>query len=163
ELIRPCIEQDKDGAVEITAPDETGESQFCLITLLRNEGQSVAVSAVITRCADNDRARQRLMSMQLVAGYFELYGLRRSTEQTKNTIQRQTRALQIVNSVANADGFRAAATSLCNELAQRTGASRVSLGWVKGTNIKVEAISHTEKFDKKQELVVQLQRVMEEC
>src|SRR5690606_40300788 len=90
ELIRPCIQQDKDGAVEITAADDTGESQFCLITLLRSEGNSVAVSAVITRCADNDRARQRLMSMQLVAGYFELYGLRRTTEQTRNTIQRQT-------------------------------------------------------------------------
>ena len=53
--------------------------------------------------------------------------------------------------------------NLCNELATRTGASRVSLGWVKGDNIKVKALSHTEQFDKKQELIVQLQRVMEEC
>jgi len=34
---------------------------------------------------------------------------------------------------------------------------------VKGTKIKVVAISHTEQFDKKQELVVHLQKVMEEC
>ena len=39
----------------------------------------------------------------------------------------------------------------------------MSLGWVKGENIKVKALSHTEKFDKKQELIVKLQRVMEEC
>lgn len=163
ELIGPCVEADKDGAVEIAAPDGSGERQFCLITLLRSEGASVAVSAVITRCADNERARQRLMSMQLVAGYFELYGMKRSSEQTKHTIQRQTRALQVINSVAAADGFQAAAAGICNELAQRTGASRVSLGWMKGQNIRVKAISHTEKFDKKQELVVQLERVMEEC
>jgi biotin carboxyl carrier protein len=163
ELIIPCVEQDKDGAVEISGPDDSSpERQFCLITLLKSEGNSVAVSAVITRCADNERARQRLMSMQLVAGYFELYGLRRQNEATKNTIQRQTRALQLVNSVATSEGFKAAAAGLCNELAQRTGASRVSIGWIKGENIKLTAISHTEKFDKKQELVVQLERVMEE-
>jgi hypothetical protein len=34
---------------------------------------------------------------------------------------------------------------------------------LKGKQIKVKALSHTEKFDKKQELVVGLQRVMEEC
>jgi biotin carboxyl carrier protein len=102
------------------------------------------------------------MSMQLVAGYFELYGLRRQNEVTKHTIQRQTRALQLVNSVATSEGFKAAAAQLCNEMAQRTGASRVSIGWAKGENIKLTAISHTEKFDRKQELVVQLERVMEE-
>ncbi len=163
ELIIPCVQQEKDGAVEIGVDDGGPERQFCLITLLKSEGNAVAVSAVITRCADNERARQRLMSMQLVAGYFELYGLRRQTEATKHTIQRQTRALQLVNSVATSDGFQAAAVGLCNEMAQRTGASRVSIGWVKGENIRLKAISHTEKFDKKQELVVQLERVMEEC
>src|SRR5688572_3394593 len=58
--------------------------------------------------------------------------------------------------------------NLCNELATRTGAVRVSLGWVmgsyeKGTRIKLKALSHTEQFDKKQELAVQLVKTMEEC
>ena len=50
---------------------------------------------------------------------------------------------------------------------QRTGhrqrPTRVSLGWIKGRNIKVRALSHTEEFDKKQELIVQLEKAMEEC
>jgi multidrug efflux pump subunit AcrA (membrane-fusion protein) len=53
--------------------------------------------------------------------------------------------------------------NLCNELATRANATRVSLGWVKGKTIKVKALSHTEQFDKKQELVVLLAKVMEEC
>src|SRR6185437_7748686 len=65
--------------------------------------------------------------------------------------------------VATAEGFVSAAMNLCNELANRSGASRVSLGWYKGRNIKIKALSHTEEFDKKQDLIVQLQRVMEEC
>jgi HlyD family secretion protein/GAF domain len=52
---------------------------------------------------------------------------------------------------------------LCNELSTRTGASRVSIGWMKGRNMKVKALSHTEKFDKKQELIVQIEKAMEEC
>jgi multidrug resistance efflux pump len=53
--------------------------------------------------------------------------------------------------------------NLCNELATRTGASRVSIGWLKGTRVRVKALSHTEQFDKRQELIVQLERAMEEC
>src|SRR5688572_21813107 len=162
EIIVPCIQQNKDGAIEVGSPDE-GEPQFCLVTLLRNEGQAVAVAAVITRCRDQERARQRLMSMQLVAGYFELYMLRRQMEQSRELAVRHQNVLQLTTSVATAEGFEAAAMNFCNELANRAGASRVSLGWVKGNNIKVRALSHTEKFDKKQELVVKLQRVMEEC
>ena len=162
EIVAPCVEQNKDGAVEVGSPDE-GEPQFCLITLLRTEGQLIAVTAVITRCRDVERARQRLMSMQLVAGYFELWTMRRSTELAKTLARTHQDVLQLTGAVGNADGFEAAAMNLCNEVAIRTAATRVSLGWVKGRRIRVKALSHTEKFDKKQELIVQLERAMEEC
>src|SRR3954468_1577273 len=162
EIIVPCIQQNKDGAIEVGSPDE-GEPQFCLVTMLRNEGQAVAVAAVITRCRDQERARQRLMSMQLVAGYFELYMIRRNMEESRGLAVRHQNVLQLSTSVATAEGFEAAAMNFCNELSTRAGASRVSLGWMKGENIKVRALSHTEKFDKKQELIVRVQRVMEEC
>jgi hypothetical protein len=163
EIIKPCVQQSKDGAFEVGAPNSQAESQFCLITLLRSEGQVVAASAVITRCVNLDRARQRLMSMQLVAGYFELFTLRRTSEQSRMIAQSHQHVLQLATAVATAEGFESAAMNLCNELATRTGAVRVSLGWVKGNNVKVKALSHTEQFDKKQELVVGLEKVMEEC
>ena len=34
----------------------------------------------------------------------------------------------------------------------------VSIGWLKGNRIRVKALSHTEQFDKRQELIVQLER-----
>ncbi len=163
EILKPCVIQNKDGAVEIGEPDESGESRFCLATLLRADEQVVAVSAVIVRCRDTERARQRLMSMQLVAGYFDLFTLRRNSEQARIIAASHQHALQCVTSVAMAEGFESAAMGLCNELATRTGATRVALGWVKGTRIRIKALSHTEKFDKKQELIVSLEAVMEEC
>src|SRR5205823_4319470 len=85
------------------------------------------------------------------------------SEHSRMIAQSHQHVLQLATSVATGEGFEAAAQSLCNELATRTGAARVSLGWTKGKNIKVVALSHTEKFDKKQELIQQVQKVMEEC
>ena len=163
EIIKPCIQQNKDGAIEVGASGGDIEPQFCLVTLLRNEGEVVAASAVITRCRDVERAQQRLMSMQLVAGYFDLFTLRRSVDQSRSIAQSHQHVLQLATSVATAQGFESASMNLCNELATRTGATRVSLGWLKGTRVRVKALSHTEQFDKRQELIVQIERAMEEC
>ena len=162
-LVKPCIAQGKDGAIEVGGPNDAAESQFCLVTLLRADNTVVAVSAVVTRCINIERAKQRLMSMQLVAGYFELFTLRRAAEQHRTVAETHQHAMQLSTSVATAEGFESAAMNLCNELATRTGATRVSLGWLKGRNVKVKALSHTEELDKKQELIVLLEKVMEEC
>jgi multidrug efflux pump subunit AcrA (membrane-fusion protein) len=163
EIVGPCVEKGQDGAIEVGPPGESIEPQFCLVTLLRAEGNVVAVSAVITRCRDLERAMQRLQSMQLVAGYFELYTLKRSGEQTRAIAQNHQHVLQLASAVGTADGFVAAAMGLCNELASRTGAVRVALGWLQGKSIKLKAISHTEQFDKKQELSLAIVAAMEEC
>jgi biotin carboxyl carrier protein len=163
ELIFPCVQQGKDGAIEVGGAGDTVDPQFCLVTLLRNEGEIVAASAVITRCRDTERAQQRLTSMQLVAGYFDLYTLKRTSEQARTIAQSHQHVLQLATAVATAQGFQSAAMNLCNEMATRTSASRVSIGWVKNERVKVKALSHTEEFDKRQELIVQLERAMEEC
>ncbi len=163
ELIRPCVQRGIDGAIEIESPGENVEPQYCLVTLLRSEGNVVAVSAVITRCRDAERAQQRLMSMEMVAGYFEVYSLRRKSEQTGAIAQSHQHVLQLATTVATADGFESAAMNLCNELAARTGATRVSIGWLKGKYVKLKAMSHTEQFDRKQELSVAIEKAMEEC
>lgn len=163
EIIKPCLAQGKDGAIEIQTGDATAEPQFCLVTLLRREADVVAVSAVITRCRNIERAQQRLMSMQLVAGYFDLYTLRRAAEQSQTVAQSHQHVLQLATAVATAEGFESAAMNLCNELATRTGATRVALGWIKSRDVRVKALSHTEQFDKKMELVKLLEKSMEEC
>jgi multidrug resistance efflux pump len=163
EIVTPCLQQGKNGAILIEGTEGVGEPQFCLVTLLRNEGNVVACSAVITRCRNQDAAQQRLMSMELVAGYFDLYTLQQKSEQYREVARRNQDVLQYGSSVATAEGFESAAMNLCNELATRTGAARVSLGWVKHDKIKLKAISHTEQFDRKQELSVMIEKVMEEC
>ncbi len=163
DIVKPCVQQGKDGAIEVSGGNDAHEAQYCLVTLLRSEGEVVAVSAVVTRCRDLERARQRLQSMLLVAGYFDVYALRRSSDQARTIAQSHQHVLQLATSVATATGFQSAANNLCNELATRSNATRVSIGWLKGKNIRVKALSHTEQFDKKQELIVEIEKAMEEC
>jgi len=166
EIIKPILSQNKDGAIVELSANEGGagaEPQFCLITPLRSDAQTVAVTAVIIRCMDLGRAKQRLLSMQLVAGYIDLYMLRRKSEQSQIVAQSHQHVLQLATAVATAEGFESAAMNLCNELATRTGATRVALGWIKGMDVKIKALSHTEQFDKRQELIKILEKAMEEC
>ena len=77
----------------------------------------------------------------MVAGYFELYTLRGAGEQAQLVAQSHQNVLQLATAVATAEGFESAAMNLCNELATRTGATRVSLGWIKGNDIRVGAFA----------------------
>lgn len=163
EIVTQCILEDKDGALRIGEGTNEVDPQFCLVTLLRNENRVVAATAVITRCKDEGRALQRLSTMQLVAGYFDFFLLKRQNEQARQVAKTHQDVFQFASTVSTAENFHASAVGLCNELATRFGAARVAIGWVKGKHVKLEAISHTEEFDKKQELSVQLVKVMEEC
>ena len=85
DVIVRCVVEGKDGAIQVGPPDRKGDPQFCLITLLRDGSAIAAVSAVVVRAADAKAARQRLVSMQLVAGYFEFFRLRREAEAGRPT------------------------------------------------------------------------------
>lgn len=164
DIIGDCLGQGKDGVICVSPAGDSGaEPQYCLVTLLRDPNSVVAATAVIIRCRDEERARQRLETMRLVAGYFDLWLLRRQNEQAVQVSQRHQDVLQATASFAQGEGFQSAAANLCNELVARTGASRVSLGWVKMRSVKLLAMSHTEQFDRKQDLSVSIVKAMEEC
>jgi len=164
EISLPCVQQRKDGAIEVDAADASGDIQYCLVTLLSNEaGNIVAVTSVITRCRDLQRAQQRLDSMRLVAGYFDIFVMRRKLENVAVQAKTHQDVLQFSSSFATAEGYVAAAMGLCNELATRTSAARVSIGWRRFRNMRLRAMSHTENFDRKQELSVMIEKVMDEC
>ncbi len=58
--------------------------------------------------------------------------------------------------------FMAVAMTLCNELAARHKCDRVSLGWLEHEYIRLQTISHTERFEKKMEAVKVIEQTMEE-
>lgn len=163
EIVGNCLKENKNGTIEIDGSNNGTDTQYCLVTHLRNENQIVASTAVIARCRNQEAARQRLQVMEIVAGYFDLWTLKRTNEQMREVSARHQNVFQYGSAVATSDGFKSGAMNLCNELAARTGAERVSIGWQKGNHIKLQAMSHTEQFDRKQELSVLIEKAMEEC
>ncbi|MBF0155375.1 MAG: efflux RND transporter periplasmic adaptor subunit, partial [Magnetococcales bacterium] len=59
--------------------------------------------------------------------------------------------------------FFQAAMVLCNELALRYACERVSLGWLTGSSIRLEAMSHVENFDANATAVNLLEAALEEA
>lgn len=76
------------------------------------------------------------------------------------------RLITILNLVATSlhyERFAAAATAVATELAGEFLCERVSIGFVKGHHIKLQALSHSASFEKKANLVRALEAAMDEA
>ncbi|MBF0452169.1 MAG: efflux RND transporter periplasmic adaptor subunit [Candidatus Magnetomorum sp.] len=72
-------------------------------------------------------------------------------------------ALSLMILLNEEDRFLSAVMTLCNEIATRLQASRVSLGWLTGKYVKIQGMSHIEHFEPKMGAVQELETAMEEA
>lgn len=71
--------------------------------------------------------------------------------------------LQLISTSLQHQRFQAAATAVATELATLFGCERVSLGFRKGAQIQVAALSHSATFAKKANLIRDIEAAMEEA
>jgi hypothetical protein len=121
-------------------------------------GREVAVFVVDGRDASLVAGR-----LELSAALIGLYEMRLAGQKRQADLQRLRSAMETVAAVNEHDRFAGLAMALCNELASRWQADRVSLGFLKGRYIQLRAMSHTEKFSRKMKLVQDIESAMEEC
>lgn len=107
-----------------------------------------------------DHARERL---ELTASLLGLYEMRLTLQRRQGDLSRLKTSMQILAAVNDHRAFQGAAMALCNEMAARFNAHRVSLGMLEGRYVKLKAMSDTEKFDRKTESVRAIEQAMEEC
>ena len=72
-------------------------------------------------------------------------------------------AIALTSAVNEHERFLAAAMALCNELSALTACERVSLGVPAGHYVRLAAMSHTERFSRKTQMVQLIEAAMEEC
>lgn len=128
---------------------ETGHRQKCMLELVfeGEAGTLAAPTAMLELLADTPR----------------LYQHNRAAAQRGQETERLARALDILAAVNEHKKFSPAAMTLVNELVTRFGAERVTLGWVHGYYVKITTISGTEQFQRKMQVLQQLEAAMEEC
>jgi multidrug efflux pump subunit AcrA (membrane-fusion protein) len=110
------------------------------------------------------------MAVRIPAG--QLYALHLAAEEGQSESRRAggahagaalAPALALTAAVNDHEHFLAAAMAFCNELAARFACERVSLGLLAGRYVQLAAMSHTEKFSRKMQMVQLIEAVMEEC
>ncbi|MBW2622614.1 MAG: hypothetical protein JRD68_06885, partial [Deltaproteobacteria bacterium] len=108
-------------------------------------------------------AEKMVIRLKLVANIPAGYQMVRVARQAQNDVVQFAEALDLMVLLNAEKKYVAAAMTFCNEVASRYGCERVSLGWIKGAYVRVQAISHMEKFEKKMDAVQKLEIVMEEA
>ena len=90
-------------------------------------------------------------------------GSRDETKDLPESSRQLYEILRLSVRLGNETGFMPLAMALCNELSQRYGCGRVSLGWVGRGTVRLVNASHIEKFDEKSSATRALEAAMEEA
>ena len=91
------------------------------------------------------------------------YSLQRRLSRAEDSAGSFASILDLLQVMDARQRYLEAAMTLCNEVAARFRCDRVSLGFLVNNQVRLQAISHTEKIEKKMEAVLSLEEVMEEA
>ncbi len=105
-------------------------------------------------------------AVELLKASSDLYAqfrIRKTVADSVNIRKHLANVLEVSAQLNTQTRFMPAAMTLLNELSARQGCDRVSLGWIKGGYVRIQAISHSDGFEKKMEVVRSLEDAMEEA
>ncbi len=127
--------------------------------------EEVPLGVVVVELAGIDQAalQSATQSLHWGAGWLEKLARERIVPQLNERLDRVEDANDLLGVVLEQAEARSAAMALCNEVATRVGASRVLLGFVRRGRVKLEAISRTAWFDKRNTTITVVENVMEEA
>jgi len=131
--------------------------------LLKLEEKQLSVAAFLLDLDAELTADDAAMRLTLLADTPAVYQLGRLVNQAKSDVVQFAEALDLMVLLNAEKRYMAAAMTFCNELSSRYRCDRVSLGWLKGAYVRVQAISHMERFEKKMDVVQTLETAMEEA
>ena len=137
--------------------------QYLILIPLKSGKEIRAVAAFVVPARSRPKllsAEERLKTTALLLDHLEL---KLTVEEHRQATRRLHLALDVVSVVNKSKHFLGAAMSLCNELAQRTGCSRVSLGFLEGRYVRLQAMSRTDTFRRQMKLIQDIEAAMEEC
>jgi multidrug resistance efflux pump len=149
---------------EAAAPGESAEARLFQVAYpirALEKLYGVAVLEVDPRPADELQILMR--QLQWGVAWLENWVLRQESHQDSHTRQRLTTVLDLAAAALEENRFKAAATAFVTLLATRLGCDRVSLGFLKGKQVKVEALSHSAQFSKDLNLIRAIGAAMDEC
>lgn len=141
-----------------TTPDH-----WLVVIPLRGQGPVRGVAAYHIRASSPQQVSHARERLELTVSLLSLYELRLTLQKRNENLRQINTSIEMLGTLNEHGKFRAASMALCNELASRLDAKRVSLGILEGRYVKTRGMSHTEKIDRKVPTVIALEAAMEEC
>ena len=130
---------------------------------VRALGRLYGVVALEIDPRPQDELQSIMRQLQWGVAWLENWSLRKEIEHDSLTRQRLTTALDLAAIALEEEGFQAAATAFVTLLATRLACDRVSLGFLTGKQVKVQALSHSAQFGKDLNLIRAIGAAMDEC
>ncbi len=150
----------------LVAPDELygqPSSRHIALLPLRGERQVRGLAAFLLEGRDAQSVEVSRERLEITISLLSLYEMRLTLQRRQSDMRRLRLGLETLTAVHEQPRFLSASMALCNEVASRWSADRVSLGFLKGRSVHLKAASHTEKFSRKMQLVQDIESAMEEC
>lgn len=126
------------------------------------ENEEACIGAFLLPESTSAQAEEALRRLSLVADVPLSYAATRTGQRARDDVEKFSTVLDIMAEFNAEKHFLASAMALCNAIATRFKCDRVSLGWLNHGYVRLQAISRTERFDKKMSAVSLLEAVMEE-
>ena len=109
-----------------------------------------------------DSVEQTAMHLKMAADTPAIYQRVRDAQQAVNDMGIFSGALDLMVLLNAEKRYMAAAMTFVNEVASRYRCQRVSLGWLDSGYVRLQSVSHMERFEKKMDIVQTLEGAMEE-
>ena len=139
------------------------ESLVLACPLVLDAQQTTCLLLVCLDSSQEPHAYPLVQSLLAANDLYAHYRIQRSVEESLAQKSHLTQILDLSILIDADEKFLAAAMTLCNELASRYKCQRASLGWIENEYIRIKAISHTDNFERKMDVVRLLEDAMEEA
>jgi len=131
--------------------------------LILDSGRSTCLFVGSLEKAREPEAWPVVQSLLASNDLYAQYRIRRSVGETLTQKGQLAQVLDLSAQIDGCERFLAAAMTLCNELATRLRCERVNLGWIEDEYVHVKAMSHADGFEKKMDVVRDLENALEEA
>jgi biotin carboxyl carrier protein len=152
-----------DSGFAVRAISEKPKNFAIAVQFVFSESGEKCVAVFLLVSATEQQAKDILVRLRLMVHLPDIYQSGRALRQARNDVQKFTGALDLMILVNAEHRFLAAALTTCNELTTRFHCDRISLGWLENKYVRIKAISRTEKFERKANVVNALELLMEEA
>ncbi len=145
-----------------TALDPAGKT---LVAILLSDVDPLQhkIALFIFRNANESKINRALEQLQLIADAPAVYQRQRSARQALKEMESIADTLDVMILLNDETRYLAATMTLVNETAARYHCARVSLGWCEKGYVRLQSISHMDRFEKKMDIVASLEAAMEEA